>query len=562
MVTPVLSAVRSLDSICEVSFPRKNIKKVILIFNQPIYRKNEIVAPSSELNARALYEIAKTIRKINLENTDKIQDLVYNLFLKNNSIREIVKNQYFNDSYYSYKYPCIDETIASKNYRNNYTKENIELDIIDQKWNTILSNIFQNFFVHAIGDTGEIFEDSTFIETNQSVNNILNFRSAGIIPQKNSNLINDTEIQSAKPEVPTRSNKSTLKDILNLEKIDQYEYSFSIRSIEFASVEKTPSDKSCFVSKKMQFQGYPLAVKASLVVGESSPNFKNYFYDMKYPISHELSISNAEIPTKESDWLPIMPIGSDYIDSEILFFDPQTLTASTRFVFKKESLILYKNGFKISTNDYAVKEQKIILNTIENNSIYCCSYRTDLTLFNYDNIDFVKSKLFQESTKSFFDSKGQGERFLSTDSLGMVVLSQIPYVNNTYLNSASYSSSVGTVFKNNSQGYSPVKIVMSDGSYAINLTNYTNSKDLPFFSGDAGYYFMQNGKEISFNKKITDPFSVMYEYVSNATRFRLIMRKNIPDISYTGSVDSVLIKAKTKKYDPYFDKLNKVLMDN
>jgi hypothetical protein len=73
---------------------------------------------------------------------------------------------------------------------------------------------------------------------------------------------------------------------------------------------------------------------------------------------------------------------------------------------------------------------------------------------------------------------------------------------------------------------------------------------------------MQNGKEISFNKKITDPFSVMYEYVSNATRFRLIMRKNIPDISYTGSVDSVLIKAKTKKYDPYFDKLNKVLMDN
>jgi hypothetical protein len=70
---------------------------------------------------------------------------------------------------------------------------------------------------------------------------------------------------------------------------------------------------------------------------------------------------------------------------------------------------------------------------------------------------------------------------------------------------------------------------------------------------------MQNGKDIIFNQIITEPFSVIYEYVSNSSRFRLILRKNIPNIVYSGSIDSIMIKAKTKNYDPYYDKLNKAI---
>ena len=241
-------------------------------------------------------------------------------------------------------------------------------------------------------------------------------------------------------------------------------------------------------------------------------------------------------------------------------FDPQSLSAYTRFYFKRETFILYQDGYIVSPNNYSLKENSIILNSLDINSIYVCEYQTDLTLFNYDNIDFVKTKLFQESTKSYFNEQGQGERFSTTDYTGRITLSNLPYINTTYAQSAGYNPAYGTVFSSDYQGYSPVKVLLSDGSYAINLTNYTNSKDLPSFPDSSRIYFIQNGKELVFNQVISDPFSVIYEYVSNSTRFRIIIRKNVSNILYQASVDAVIIKAKTKNYDPYYDKLTKALM--
>ena len=105
-------------------------------------------------------------------------------------------------------------------------------------------------------------------------------------------------------------------------------------------------------------------------------------------------------------------------------------------------------------------------------------------------------------------------------------------------------------------------MLLSDGSYAINLTNYTSSKDLPSFTDSSRVYFIQNGKEIVFNQILSDPFSVIYEYVSNSTRFRIIIRKNVSNILYQASIDAVIVKAKTKNYDPYYDKLTKALAVN
>lgn len=559
-IIPVLSSPKLLDSVSQIAFPRRNVSKIVLIFNQPIYSKNEKTTSTTELTGKAIYEIGKSIRAAKRENADVIQDVVYNLFIKNNSIKEVFKNKYFNESYYSFKYPYIKNNFLNKDHRKNFTKESIDFEELGSRWSTMLSNMFQNFFIHSIGDNNEIFEDKTYMESNTASRSIYNFRSPGLIPQKNSNNITSNRLQGINPETVSRSNDSTLKDLLTLEKIDMYEYNFSIKSIEFATVKNAQSNKACFVSRKLPFNGYPLAMKVLLAEGKDLINLNNYNYDLKYPISYEVSISNTEIPISESDWTSILPYGSDKIDSEVLFFDQQTQAAQTRFYNIKETFKLYENGYLLDSNYYLMKENQIILINFNPNSIYVCEYYTDLKLYNYDNIDFIKSNLFQESTRSFFDSQGQGERFASTDYLGKVTLKNLPYVNTKFTETAKYNPVFGTVFTSDYQGYSPVKIIMSDGSYALNLTNYTTSRDLPAFPSGPGYYFMQNGKDIVFNQIVTEPFSVVYEYVSNSSRFRLILRKNIPNILYSGSIDSVMVKAKTKNYDPYYDKLNKALM--
>lgn len=557
---PILTEPKQLDSITEISFPRRNVSKVILIFNQPVYSKNENTTSSSELNAKAVYDIGREIREVRRSATDKLQDLVYNLFLRNNSIKDLFKNKYMNDSYYSYKYPVSGKTFANKNGRDNFSEENLQSNLIDEKWSTIISNLFQNFFIHMIKDSGEIFDSSTFVDSGSISSDRYDFRKPGMLPQKDSNNIYLGKTRELFAETVSRSNRSIFKDLFILEKIDQYEYSFSIKSIEFAAVDKIDSNKACFVSKKIPFNGYPLALKASIVRSKNLIDFNRFNFDLKEPLSYELSISNTEIPVSENDWLPILEYGKDKIDSEVLFFDPQSLSAYTRFYFKRETFILYQDGYIVSPNNYSLKENSIILNSLDINSIYVCEYQTDLTLFNYDNIDFVKTKLFQESTKSYFNEQGQGERFSTTDYTGRITLSNLPYINTTYAQSAGYNPAYGTVFSSDYQGYSPVKVLLSDGSYAINLTNYTNSKDLPSFPDSSRIYFIQNGKELVFNQVISDPFSVIYEYVSNSTRFRIIIRKNVSNILYQASVDAVIIKAKTKNYDPYYDKLTKALM--
>ena len=88
--------------------------------------------------------------------------------------------------------------------------------------------------------------------------------------------------------------------------------------------------------------------------------------------------------------------------------------------------------------------------------------------------------------------------------------------------------------------------------------------DKLFYTGPTslGDYFIQNGKNIIFNKPVNGEIVVFYDYLADTIRFRLIIRKNIPDTVYSGSADIIILKAKTKNYDPYYDKLTKVISSN
>ena len=355
-----------------------------------------------------------------------------------------------------------------------------------------------------------------------------------------------------------------LKTLLNTGDVDGYQYSFSIKSIDLCEIIPSENVKACFVSRKIPFNGYPMAIKCRLAKNANEFNILNKDLTLKNPVSYELSISNEDVIRSEQNWIPICESGVNVIDSEVLFFDEQSFSAKTRFPLRQDTFKLYKNGILLNANAYNILPSgDIILQNVVKNSIYACSYYINLSLYDVDNVDFLRLGLLNESLKSANDGSSPGELFNGTDSSGRIKLNNMPYVNTNSLDTAIYSELIGTIFQGNQNGYSPIKVLMPDGSYAINLTNYTGSNIFPQFrSSNSLYYFIQNGRNIIFNKPVIGDVIVSYDYLADTIRFRLIIRKNIPDTTYSGSVDAVLLKAKTKNYDPYYDKLTKVISNS
>lgn len=559
----ILSAPRLISGLTEVSFAKKSVNKVVLLFNQPTYTRTENLPLFTELTSKELYNTSSLIKKIKNQNTDKLQNLAYNFFLKNNSYKQTSKNAYSKvNDYYSYKYPIINNNLFSINYEKNYVNENFSFNLTDALPNNLITNLFKNMLSNSINDKGEIFEKSTFINSDTNINSVFNFTKTNFLPiQNTNNIIFNSNI---KPSYVKYWKQDLLKGLVSSERPNLYEYSFSIRNISFCETELNEYSKSCFVSKKINFNGYPLAIKASLIKNNNEFNILDSKLDLKYPLSYELSISNKDIISSEQDWIPLVESGVDKIYSEVLFFDQQSYTAKTRFPFKKDTFLLYCEGVLVNVKEYKILNNNAVsILNMKQSSTYVCSYDIDLNLYNVDYVDFFRLNLIDETIKSSSANGYSNETFNGTDALNSIQLKNLPYINTKNISNAIYSPLIGTIFQGSESGYTPIKIKMPDGSIAINLTNYTGTKDFPEFrDSNSLYFFVQNGKQISFNKKVEGEIVVFYDYLADTIRFRLIIRKNISSTTYTGAVDCVLLKAKTKNYDPYYDKLTKTISNN
>ena len=559
----VLSQPRIINSNTEIMFTKTSVSKIIIILNQQTYTRTKNGPIKSEVNGIGLYNTAKIIKTIKNRNTDKIQNLAYNVFLNNNNYKKITRNSYNKiDDYYTYKHPCIDENFSSLNHHNNYLYENFSMDSTSILPNNMISYLFRNLFSTAIGDKGEIFENLVYINSDSNINSSFNFNKMGFLLTQNINNM-PNQIAGNKP-LKYKWKNDLLKTLLNTGDVDGYQYSFSIKSIDLCEIIPSENVKACFVSRKIPFNGYPMAIKCRLAKNANEFNILNKDLTLKNPVSYELSISNEDVIRSEQNWIPICESGVNVIDSEVLFFDEQSFSAKTRFPLRQDTFKLYKNGILLNANAYNILPSgDIILQNVVKNSIYACSYYINLSLYDVDNVDFLRLGLLNESLKSANDGSSPGELFNGTDSSGRIKLNNMPYVNTNSLDTAIYSELIGTIFQGNQNGYSPIKVLMPDGSYAINLTNYTGSNIFPQFrSSNSLYYFIQNGRNIIFNKPVIGDVIVSYDYLADTIRFRLIIRKNIPDTTYSGSVDAVLLKAKTKNYDPYYDKLTKVISNS
>lgn len=98
----------------------------------------------------------------------------------------------------------------------------------------------------------------------------------------------------------------------------------------------------------------------------------------------------------------------------------------------------------------------------------------------------------------------------------------------------------------------PVDTVTSvniDSNIAINLTNYKGGDQIPLDPNADSYQYIHNQNVLLFNKAITKPFKVYYQYLANSVRIRVVLRSILTSFA-SPTVDWVQIKGKTRKPDP------------
>ena len=561
---PVLSSPLMLSKSVDILYPKMFVSKIIFIFNQSRYTRNENTAINQEVNSKFLMKIVHSLREKNINKSSKIQDLVYYYFKTSNDNFSFRKNKKNYTEIYSNRYPSSElnpSSIVSASVLNYSDEEilNKVSEIIDNKNNTAISNIVQSIVQHAIDSRSNIFSSNVYRSTNNQSfgNRISGLSSDGIVPSKNDNSNMELLFQKQDPEAPSVSSLDITKYLNSRETSNSYEYSFSLKNISFGNTVLSPQIKSCFISSKIETNGTPIAIKGIVNKVVERKNLNYFNYDLREAGSYELSVCLKENIQSEEDWIPLASSNDLNVDSEVLFFNNLNI-AKTRFTPIKQSIKLYKNGILENPNNWNYNEiyNEITYNGLtEISSIYVCEYTIDKIVYNQSIIDLDAISDSEFVTQSFISNGRSGESFTSTLSGNKVSLSKTPFVEDRFIGSY-YNDIFGTVTVAPNAGYSPVSVVFDDGTTAVNLTNYTlrSFNKSPFYTTD-GYLFYQNGKDIIFNKSVTSPFKVVYKYLPSNLRFRLIMRDNIPNQIGNISIDNVIIKCKVKNLDSLSEKL-------
>lgn len=561
---PVLSSPIILNGSTDVLFPKMFVSKITFIFNQSKYIRNENTPIIQETNSKLIYQIVNSIRKKREENPSKIQDLVYYYFKQSINPQFARRNTKNFTEVYSNRYPSIEKKPESKvsssvlEYSDNEIVKKA-LEIIEDKNSSAISNIVQSIVQHAIDSRSNVFSSNVYRSSfsNNYGNRIANLNTDGFVPVKNDNSGMENYFQKQDPQAPSVSSLDITKYLNTRESSNNYEYYFSIQNISLGILDNEDNKKACYISKKIETNGTPLAIKAFVNKVSERKNLNYFNYDIKEAGSYELSFTLKENIFSEADWIPLSVNNSSYVDSEVLFFN--TLAkANLRFYPVPETVRVYKNGMLDSIQNWTYSQTGNEINYIaqvEGESIYTVEYEIDKKIYNQSVIDIDTLEDSSFIVQSFSDGVIPGEYFNSTIYGNKISLSKNPFIENRF-SGAYYSDRFGTVAVNENSGYSPVSVVFEDGTVAINMTNYTENSfaKAPFYE-TSEYLFYQSGKEIIFNRPVQKPFRVIYKYIPSNIRFRLIIRDNIPNQDSNIAIDNVIIKCKVKNLDPLSEKL-------
>ena len=560
----VLSSPLLIDKSVDVVFNKCKVSKIKFIFNQSKYYRTENVPITQELNSKMLQEIVDARRKEKSNSPSRLQDLVYFYFKNANDIEKNKNNRKAYTEVYSYRYPLLEEGYSDgvNEKLSELTESEIltkSREIVDSKNINAIENIVQTIVQHVIGSRNNLF-NTTVYRTGRpgSTNNrMTSLKSDGFIPVKDEFDNFDNLFQKEDPIAPGVSVDSVARYLSNREDSNSYEYTFSIKNILFGLTQTSTQNKACFVSSKIETNGFPLGAKGIVnkVNARRDLTFNNY--DIRESGSYELSITYKDSIKSEDDWIPLFAGSSNYIESEVMFFDTFNL-AKLRFIPQQSGIKVYKNGILENPNNWEYEElgnSILYKSSLDRTSTYSVDYSLNNTEYSQSIIDIDSLSNSNFAVRAFSSGGNSGEKFTSTGPGNKIPLSFIPYIEDKF-SGAYYSETHGTINTESNMGYSPVTVTMTDGQVAINLTNYTNNSFLrSSFYNTSQYLFFQNGKEIVFNRPINQLFTVNYSYIPSSLRFRLILRNNLPG-QYNGiSVDNVIIKCKVNNLDPFSKKL-------
>lgn len=556
----VLKAPIYVDRNLDIDFAKTKIKSFIIFFKQKNYNRTKLTPIQSELNSKLVSMLTKTLRNEKKKSHDLLQDYVLTFFLKDSDKNYILRNKNIYNYDYTKYYP-VEQSKKEINLLKEIKKDVSPSDLESRnlfKNSDLISNMVFAIVSYSLGAKFRGLNPSTYVESNlvSSVKSIGNYFSGGILPLGDSNMSeNNSHLLK---ETYSSFNKADALDVMNnVENSNLYEYMFSIKNISLFTTDSIMSTaeismrRSNFVSKKIRLEGKPLSVK--MISNYLNRTMSTSSNDMTDPTSVEFSVTVKDNPVNESDWYPIMPYTEKEIRAELMIFVGDQ--AKFRFAPKQESISLYEDGKLLLSSSYTITGVYLSVKSRKAKSIYVCNYQPinqatskEISLF---------SRNLSSPVLSTYSSEGKnGERFTALNYDNSVTLSQTPYIDRSKFSNASYSSYSGTVTSSNSSfgnfdysSYSPVKVVFDDGTVAKNITNYIlTDTQVPTFQDRTDHCFIHYDKTIIFNKKINTTFRIIYEYIPDIFRYRVVFRTlNLTQENY--SVDRLMFKFSSEKED-------------
>lgn len=568
--SPVLSSPVYIEKNYDIDFDKTySVSSLTIIFFQKEYNRTKNNALQSEVNSKMISSIYSEIKKSRSEGHDTLQDYVIRFFLRETEKSYILKNnKIYNYNYTAYYPKPLSKTnfgAIEKLARNNYFSD---IDAFNKFKNTsLLSNIIFSIISYSLGSRLRNKVVSTYVESNirDTQKPVSSFYSSGMIPVGDSNIV-DKNIHFFNQTLNSVSKEDATELLNNVEDTNMYEYSFSVSSLLMFiknEISISSQKKSFFVSKKIPTKGRPIRAKM----------LAKYFDELNYSnedpstdkTSVEFSITTKESPSAESDWLPILPYTESFVRSELLI--PNSSGECTlRFEPLPESVVMYEKQKERSRDSYVVNMRNIQIKSYLPSETYFVSYKAKYPQA-LQEISLNPSSLSTPLLVTPSTSGSNGEYFESANQSNRVRLSYTPHVDQVRFANASYSSYVGTIASTRSSyrnvdnsAYSPVKIIFDDGTSAINITNYIiDNNQIESFYETTNVLFIHYGDSILFNQPIKKPFRVLYQYIPDSFRYRVVMRSLTNDEqNYT--VDRLIFKFSTEKRDNML--INLVKYDN
>lgn len=349
-----------------------------------------------------------------------------------------------------------------------------------------------------------------------------------------------------------------------LEETNIYEYALGIRDISVKA--NLFKNSGVFVSKPMNINGNVLEVELEAV--EEHPIFDEVSgLTTSRKTSVEYYISGEEHPGQE-DWVPLLPLDERQVRCERLFF--VNGMAKLRFQAEIASVVVYRDGLRLSTEDYVVTEQGrgVFLENREEGSIYTIDYSPtkDSSAWTLD-LNRVAGTV-----------KRQVDRFQGASHNKTVQLSRYPYIDWAKINAgenyepfevrlrdANIIGPKGIVYKEvgpESEGEEPFtrdKTSYVDGEWKAlepygpgeedyKGFDYYNHRDKLVFSETFSHADILNEMDDTRLSHGRADIEVGYDYLSTNFRLKIILRRNSEEEDMVSpSVKHYQLRFKTMK---------------